>query len=276
MSVTPEHILVIKPTKGWVSLGIGELVQYRELIGFLAWRDIAARYRQTLAGIGWAIAQPLFMMVVCSLVFGRVAKLPSDGLPYPLFSYAALLPWQFVTQACTGAAGSLLASANMLTKVYFPRLIIPVASVLPPLIDFSIAFLVLVGIMLYFGLWPSWRLLFLLPCLLLAFTIALGVGLWLSALSIEYRDVRHLIPFFIQGWMFVSPVVYSSRMVPGEWKLIYSVNPLVGVIDGFRWSLLDKQNPPESLLVSCLVAVSILVSGAFYFRRMERTFADVI
>lgn len=276
-SSQPLPLTVIEPEKGWVSLRLDELWEYRELLLFLAWRDISVRYKQTVLGAAWAIIQPFSTMIVFSLFFGRLAQIPSDGVPYPVFSYAALLPWQYFATAMTISSNSLVGSSNLLSKVYFPRLVIPLASVLPPAIDFAIAFLVLVGMMFYYGITLIWNLLWLPAFLLLALVTALGVGLWLSAMNVQYRDIRYALPFLVQFWMFISPVVYPSSMVPEPWRALYRINPMAGVIEGFRWALLGTDSSLGlETAVSALVALILLISGIFYFRRMERTFADVV
>ena len=247
------------------------------MLFFLSWRDISVRYKQTVLGAAWAIIQPFSTMIVFSLFFGRLAQIPSDGVPYPVFSYAALLPWQYFATAMTISSNSLVGSSNLLSKVYFPRLVIPLASVLPPAIDFAIAFLVLVGMMFYYGITLIWNLLWLPAFLLLALVTALGVGLWLSAMNVQYRDIRYALPFLVQFWMFISPVVYPSSMVPEPWRALYGINPMAGVIEGFRWALLGTDSSLGlETAVSALVALILLISGIFYFRRMERTFADVV
>lgn len=273
----PAPVTIIRPSRGWVSLRLHELWEYRELVYFLAWRDISVRYKQTVLGAAWAIIQPFFTMIVFSLFFGRLAQVPSDGVPYPIFSYAGLLPWQFFATAIGNSSNSLVGSANLLSKVYFPRLAIPIASVIPALVDFVIAFVVLLGMMLFYGIAPTLNVVWLPLLLLLALVTALGVGLWLSALNVEYRDIRYTIPFITQFWMFASPVAYPSSMVPEQWRWLYALNPMVGVIEGFRWALLGTETAPGLMvIVSTLAALALLVSGAFYFRRMEKTFADVV
>jgi lipopolysaccharide transport system permease protein len=270
-------ITVIRPSRGWVALQLRDLWEYRELTYFLAWRDISVRYKQTALGAAWAIIQPFFTMVVFSLFFGRLAQVPSDGVPYPVFSYTALLPWQYFATAMANSSNSLVGSANLLSKVYFPRLVIPIASILPAVVDFFIAFVVLLGMMLFYGIMPTWNVVWLPFFLLLALITALGVGLWLSALNVEYRDVRYTIPFITQFWMFASPVVYPGSMVPEAWRWLYAINPMVGVIEGFRWALLATDTAPGPMVaVSTLAALVLLVTGAFYFKRMEKTFADVV
>jgi len=272
-----DIVTVIEPSRGWVSLQLKELWHYRDLLFFLAWRDISVRYKQTILGAAWAIIQPFFSMVVFSLFFGRLAKIPSDGVPYPIFSYAALLPWQYFSQAMSSSSNSLVGSSNLLTKVYFPRLVIPLASVITPAIDFAIAFVVLLGMMAFYGIALTWNVLWLPAFLLLALITALGVGLWLSAMNVQYRDIRYAVPFLVQFWMFASPVTYPSSIVPAQWRALYGLNPMAGVIEGFRWALLGTETGPGPLTaVSVAAALVLLVSGAFYFRRMERTFADVV
>ena len=269
--------VIIEPSRGWVSLKLRELWEYRELLYFLAWRDISVRYKQTLLGAAWAIIQPFFTMVVFSVFFGKLAKLSSEGIPYPIFAYCALLPWHYFAEAMSRSSGSLVGSANLITKVYFPRLVIPLSSVLSPVVDFAIAFVVLLGMMLYYGMWPTAAMVWLPLFLLLALVTALGVGMWLSALNVQYRDVRYVIPFLTQFWMFATPVAYSSSLVPERWRALYGLNPMAGVVEGFRWALLGTgQTPGPMLAVSVVVVLLLLVSGAFYFRRMEKTFADVV
>ena len=254
-------VTIIEPSHGWISLKLKELIEYRDLLFFLAWRDVSVRYKQTILGAAWAIIQPFFSMVVFSLFFGRLAGIPSDGLPYPIFSYAAMLPWQYFATATTSSSNSLVGSSNLLTKVYFPRLVIPLASVLPAMIDFAIAFVVLLGMMVYYGIAPTWHVLWLPLYLLLALVTALGVGLWLSAMNVQYRDIRYAVPFLVQFWMFAS----------------YGINPMASVIEGFRWALLGTETGPGPMTaVSVAAALALLMSGAYYFRRMEKTFADVV
>ena len=273
----PIPTIVIEPSRGWIGLKLRELWEYRDLLFFLAWRDISVRYKQTILGAAWAIIQPFFSMVVFSLFFGRLAQIPSDGVPYPIFSYAALLPWTYFSSAMSSSSNSLVGSANLLTKVYFPRLVIPLASVIPPAVDFAIAFVVLLGMMAFYGIAPTWNVLWLPAFLLLALITALGVGLWLSAMNVQYRDVRYAVPFLVQFWMFASPVTYPSSIVPEQWRALYGLNPMAGVIEGFRWALLGTETSPGPLTaVSVGAALALLVSGAFYFRRMEKTFADVV
>lgn len=267
----------IEPTRGWVSLKLFELWEYRELLYFLTWRDIKVRYKQTALGAAWAIIQPFFTMVVFSLFFGKLAKMPSDGIPYPIFSYAALVPWTFFANGLSQSANSLVLSANLIKKIYFPRLVIPISSVLSGVVDFFLAFLVLLAMMVFYGRYPTSAVLWLPFFLLLALVTSLGVGLWLTALNVEYRDVRYVVPFLTQFWMFATPIAYSSSLLKEPWRSIYGLNPMAGVVDGFRWALLGTSQAPGPIIyVSAVAALLILISGAYYFRRMEKTFADVV
>lgn len=270
--------LRIAPSKGWVPLKLKDLWEYRELLYFLIWRDIKVRYKQTALGATWAIIQPFFTMVVFSIFFGHLAKVPSDGIPYPLFSFAALVPWSFFANGLSQSSNSLVGSGTLITKVYFPRLIIPLASVFSGIVDFVLAFLVLLGMMVYYGLFPTTINVLWLPLfLLLALTTSLGVGLWLSALNVEYRDVRYIVPFITQFWMLATPIGYPSSLLQQPWRTLYGLNPMVGVAEGFRWALLGTNTAPGPIIaVSSAAAVLILVTGAFYFRRMEKTFADLV
>lgn len=270
-------VTIIEPPRRWVPLDLRELWEQRELIYFLAWRDIKVRYKQTALGASWAIIQPLFAMVVFSIFFGRLGGIPSDGLPYPLWSFAGLVPWTFFAQALTQAANSLVLSQNLLRKVYFPRLAIPIATVVSAALDFALAFLVLVGLMFFYGIEPTLRVLWVFPLALLAFVAALGAGLWFAALSVRYRDVRYVVPFLVQFWLFATPIAYPSSLLPERWRTLYALNPMTGVVEGFRWALLGTNTRPGPMLVvSTAAAVLILVGGAFYFRSMERTFADLV
>ncbi|MBX3306087.1 MAG: ABC transporter permease [Nitrospira sp.] len=271
------EVIRIEPSRGWVSLQLKELWAYRELLYFLIWRDVKVRYKQTALGVGWAVIQPVTTMIVFSVFFGRLGKIPSDGIPYPIFAYAALVPWTFFAQGMGQASNSLVGSANLIKKVYFPRLSVPIASVTSGIIDFSIAFVILLGMMLYYGILPTLNVIWL-PCLLvLTVVTSLGVSLWLSALNVQFRDVRHVLPFLIQLWFFATPVAYPSSLLSEPWRTLYSLNPMVGVVEGFRWALLGTETAPgPMLIVSSLTALALLVGGAFYFRRLEKTFADVI
>ena len=270
-------ILRIEPSRGWVSLRLGELWEYRELLYFLVWRDIKVRYKQTALGAAWAILQPVLTMMVFSVFFGRLAKVPSDGIPYPVFVYAALIPWQLFSYALSESANSLVSSQNLIQKVYFPRLVIPIAGVLAGLVDFAIAFVVLLGMMAYYGIRPTAAILVLPVFIVFAVAAALAVGLWLSALNVRFRDVRYTIPFLTQFWMFATPVAYPSSLVPEKWRALYGLNPMAGVVEGFRWALLGKSTSPGPLLwVSVAAVILLLIGGLAYFRRMEKTFADIV
>ncbi len=272
-----RQVLRIEPSRGWAPLKIGELWEYRELLYFLIWRDIKVRYKQTALGAAWAIIQPLFTMLVFSLFFGRLAKVPSDGIPYPIFSYAALVPWTFFAQGLTLASDSLVGSANLIRKVYFPRLAIPAGAVLAGLVDFAIAFSMLLALMIHFGVAPTWNIVWLPGLVLLALVTSLGVGLWLSALNVKFRDVKYMVPFITQFWLFATPIAYPSSLLEQPWRTVYGLNPMAGVVEGFRWALLGtKTAPGPMLLVSACASVALLAGGAFYFRRMEKTFADTV
>lgn len=270
-------VLRITRSKGAAALGLKELWEYRELFWFLTLRDIKVRYKQTLLGAAWAVIQPLFTMLVFSLFFGRLAKVPSDNLHYPIFSFAALVPWTFFANGLNLSSNSLVGSSNLITKVYFPRLIVPAAAVISGLVDLLIAMLVLVGMMLFYGVGVEATVLWIVPLTLLAVISSLGVGLWLSALNVEYRDVRHAVPFIAQFWMFITPVAYPSSLLSEPWRTLYGLNPMAGVVEGFRWALLGANTAPGPMLaISSLAALLILVGGAFYFKRMEKSFADVV
>src|SRR5215216_3551246 len=266
-----------QPPKGWAWPKFRELWEYRELLFFFAWRDIKVRYRQTVMGVLWAIIQPFFTMLIFSLFFGRLANIPSDGVPYPIFSFTALVPWTFFANALAQASNSLVFNANMIKKIYFPRLALPIATVLAGVIDFALAFIVLLGIMLYYGLVPTINIIWLPFFSLLALVTSLGVSLWLAAMNVQFRDVRYTIPFLTQAWLFVTPIAYPSSLLPEPVRIIYGLNPMAGVVEGFRWALLGTDTAPgPMLIVSSVVALILLVSGAFYFRRMEQSFADVV
>jgi len=270
-------VVVIQPSVGWASLKLRELWEYRDLIYFLTWRDVKVRYQQAVLGIAWTVIQPLITMVIFSLIFGKLAKLPSDGLPYPVFTYAGLLPWQLFSGAVLRAGTSLVGNANLLTKVYFPRLIIPISAVTSGVVDFLISFLVLLGLMLFYGIIPKWEISILPFLVIFALAAAFSVGLWLSALNVRYRDVQHIVPFLVQVWMFVSPVAYSTELVPkGIWRIIYALNPMAGVIQGFRWVLLGSRSPDSTIFVSVVIVAILIAAGLYYFRRMEKSFADVV
>jgi len=271
-------VIRIQPSKGWVSLKLGELWHYRELLYFLIWRDIKVRYKQTVLGATWAIIQPFFTMVVFSLFFGGLAKVPSDNIPYPIFSYAALVPWTFFANGLNQASTGMVTHANLITKVYFPRLAIPIARVLAGVVDFGLAFIVLVGMMLAYGIVPTVNTLWLPLFLLLALIASLGTALWLAAMNVQFRDVGYTVPFITQFWMFATPIAYPSSLIENPvLRTLYGINPMAGVVEGFRWALLGTETMPGPIIfISSLVALALLISGAFYFRRMERTFADVV
>ena len=269
--------LIIRPPGGAVRLDVRDLWEYRELLLFLVWRDVKVRYKQTVLGVTWVVLQPLLTMVVFSVFFGQLAGIPSDGVPYPVFAYAALLPWQLFSTALGGASGSLVSSQHLIQKVYFPRLIIPLATVLSGLLDFAVSFGVLAALMMYFRVTPTSAVLAMPAFLLLAVMTALAVGLWLCVLNVRYRDVRYAMPFLMQFWLFATPVAYPSSLVPERWTLLYGLNPMVGVVEGFRWALLGTATQPGALvLVSALVVVALLMGGLAYFRRADATFADVV
>ena len=274
-STTP--VLVVEPSKGLASLNLGDVWAYRELLYFLIWRDVKVRYKQTALGAAWAVLQPVMTMVVFSVFFGHLAKMPSDGLPYPVFAFTALLPWQLFAYALSESSNSLVGSQNLITKVYFPRLVIPFAAVLAGLVDFSIAFAVLLGLMWYYSIVPTAAVLLLPLFIAFAIVTALAVGLWLSSLNVKYRDVRYTIPFLTQFWMFATPVAYPSSLVPERWRALLGLNPMAGVVEGFRWALLGRTEPPGPLLVVSVAAViALLIGGLIHFRQTERTFADLV
>lgn len=269
--------LRIEASQGWTSLNLKELWEYRELLYFFVWRDLKVRYKQTILGVSWAIIQPFFTMVIFSLFFGKLAQVASDGLPYPIFSYAALVPWTFFANALTNASNVLVSNSNMLKKIYFPRMSMPIATVLAGLVDFILAFIVLLGMMLYYHLVPTGNIIWLPFFLLIALITSLGVGLWLSALNVQFRDVRYTVPFLTQAWLFATPIAYSSSLLSEPWKTLYGLNPMVGVVEGFRWALLGTNTAPGPIvIVSSLVAVAFLVTGVIYFKNMEKDFADVV
>ncbi len=288
MAVRKEHfglepneyelpIVRIRPAKGWISLKLRDLWEYRELLYFLIWRDIKVRYKQTVLGASWAIIQPLMTMVVFSLFFGKLGKIPSDGIPYPIFSFAALVPWTFFVNGVTHGSNSMVGNANLIKKVYFPRLAIPISAVASGVVDFALAFAVLLLMMLYYGISPTLKMVWLPAFVLLALATSLGVSLWLSAMNVQYRDIKYVLPFITQFWLFATPIAYPSSLLSEPWRTLYAINPMVGVVEGFRWALLGTTRAPGLMFVaSSCAAVAILVSGAFYFRRMERTFADVV
>ncbi len=269
-------VLRIKPAHGWVSLKFRELWEYRELLYFLTWRDIKVRYKQTALGAAWAILQPLLTTVIFSVFFGRLAKMPSDGIPYPLFTFSAMVPWTLFANSLSQSSNSLVDSAQLIKKVYFPRLAIPIAIVMAAMVDFLIAFCILMIMIVYYGVTPTANTIWVPFFALLALATALGIGLWLSALNVKYRDVRYTVPFLVQAWLFATPIAYPSSLLSEPWRTLYGLNPMVGVVEGFRWALLGTNTSPGPMVaVSALMALSLLFSGAFYFRRMEKTFADI-
>ncbi len=277
-SVAPEQqVLRIEPPEGWLHVDFRELWSARGLLYFFVWRDVKIRYKQTAIGAAWAILQPLMTMLIFSLFFGRLAGLPSHGLPYPIFFYTALLPWTYFSGALTNATNVVVEQQRVITKVYFPRLVLPLSAVVAGLLDFAIAFCAFLAMMLYYRIVPGPAILLLPLFLLLAVLTALGAGLWLSALNAIYRDVRYVVPFLVQFWMFASPVAYPGSLVPERWRWLYGLNPMAGVIEGFRWSLTGKGQPPDTMLaVSAVIVVLLLASGAAYFTRMEGTIVDVV
>lgn len=272
-----SRVTAIRPTSKWRGVDWRELWEYRELLYFLTWRDIQVRYKQTAIGVAWAILQPLLTMLVFTLFFGRLGKIPSDGLPYAVSALASLVPWSFFANGLTQTANSVVDNAHLVTKVYFPRLVVPIAAMMSRLVDFTLAFAVLIGVLLTYGIWPTPKVLALPAFVLLTLITALGVGLWLSAMNVKFRDVKYVVPFLTQLWLFSTPVAYPSSILPGPWRTIYGINPMVGVVEGFRWSLLGVETEPGAMIfVSTVTAFAILISGAYYFRRVERSFADIV
>jgi lipopolysaccharide transport system permease protein len=277
VDLAPVATTIVQPRKAFWDLELGSLWEYRELLYFLVWRDIKVKYKQTVLGVAWAVLQPLMATLIFSIFFGRLARIPSDGVPYPVFVYTALVPWQFFTNALTESSNSLVASQNLIKKVYFPRLVIPLGSVLAGLVDFCFAFLVLIGMLFYYGITPTASILLFPVFLLLAVCTALAGGLWLSALNVQFRDVRYIIPFLTQFWLFATPVVYPSSLVPARWRVWFGLNPMAGVVDGFRYALLGRAAKPGPMIwVSAGAVAVLLLGGLLYFRKMESTFADVV
>ena len=277
VSLPEKPIVTIAPSRGWVALNLADVWAHRELLYFLTWRDIKIRYKQTAIGAAWAVLQPLLTMIVFTLFFGKLARIPSGGLPYPIFYYSALLPWMYFAASLQNATNTIVENQRIITKVYFPRLILPLSSVLSGLVDFGVSSLMFVAMMIYFGIRPTATVLWLPAFLLLAVLTALGVGLWLSALNAIYRDVRYVVPFVVQFWLFASPVVYSSSLVPEKWRWLYGLNPMAGVIEGFRWSLAGHGQPPGLLIfVSAGVVIIVLLAGVAHFQKVEATIADVV
>ena len=270
-------LLRIEPSRGWVSLGLSELWRYRELIYFFIWRDVKVRYKQTILGGAWAIIQPFLTMLIFSVFFGRLAKIPSDSVPYPIFTYTALVPWQFFASGLSLGSTSLVLGSNLVKKVYFPRLALPLSKVLSGVVDFVLAFAMLIGMMLYYHIKPNSHVLWLPFFFLMALTTTLGVSVWFSAMHVQFRDVQYAVPFLIQAWLFATPVAYPSSLLSEPWRTVYGINPMVGVVEGFRWSLLGTATAPGPIIfVSFFVSIALLVGGTFHFRRLEKTFADVV
>ena len=270
-------VTYLKPSKGWLSIDFKELWRYRELVYFLTWRDIKVRYKQAVLGIAWAVLQPVLTVLIFTVVFGILLKTPSQDLPYTLFAISALLPWQLFANALQRSSISLVGNANLITKIYFPRLAIPLSAVMAALVDFGVSFIVLIAMMAYYRYMPGWNMLWLPVIILFALLTALAVGLWLSAINVQYRDVQHMVPFIVQVWMYASPIVYPIDIIPeGIWRVLYGLNPMVGVIQSYRWALLGGDQPDATMWISVLVVIILLVSGLFYFRRMEKTFADIV
>lgn len=277
MSAEAPAVLVIEGSSGWRALSLGEVWRRRELLYFFVWRDLKVRYKQTVLGASWAVIQPLFSMAVFAVFFGKLSRMPSDGVPYPLFSFLGLLPWTYFSSVLSSASNSLVGNAHLITKVYFPRLIVPLAAVASGLADYGVAALTLVPLMAYFRFVPNLPGLLALPLLTLhVFALALGVGLWLSALNVRYRDIKHAVPFLLQLWMYATPIVYPLSIVPSKWRWAVSLNPMAGIVEGYRSAVLTGVWQTDALLISIAVTAVVLVSGAFYFRKLERTFADVV
>jgi len=271
------HRTVIRPSRGWVAINFREMWAYRELLFFLTWRDIKVRYKQTALGVLWAVLQPVLTMAAFTVFFGRLAKMPSDGIPYPIFALSGLLPWQLFAYALTQSSNSVVANKNLVSKVYFPRLIVPLAAVLSGLVDFAIAFAVLLAVMLYYGIVPGLALVAIPFAILLAVVTALAVGLWLSALNVRYRDVQYTIPFLSQFWLFVTPIAYPASLIPERFRVLYGLNPMSGVVECFRWALFGHRNASLSMIaLSSIVVVLAFFGGLAYFRRVEKTFADLV
>jgi lipopolysaccharide transport system permease protein len=272
-----REIIILRPPSGWGALNLKDLWRYRELIYFLTWRDLKVRYKQTALGAAWAILQPFLSMVVFSIFFGGLLKVSSGDVPYPIFSYTGLLPWIMFSKALTNASRSLVVNRNMITKVYFPRMVIPMSPIFASMVDFVIAFVILLGMMFFYRITPTTAVWTLPLFIILALVTALGVGLWLSSLNVIYRDIGYILPFLTQLWFYVTPIVYSATIVPEQWRILYALNPMVGVVEGFRWALLGTDTAPGPMVaVSALIAFLLLITGMYYFRRMERNFADLV
>lgn len=277
MSSSTRPVTLIRPSSGWFDLDLGSVWRYRELLFYLVWREVKIRYKQAALGVAWAIMQPLLTVVIFTAIFGMFARFPSDGLPYPVFALAAVLPWTYFAEALRRSSTGLVSDSDLVRKIYFPRLIIPVAGVGSPLVDFLFGMIILIALMLWYGLVPGWTILLLPVWLAITLCLALAIGFWLGPINVRYRDVMHTLPFVIQVWMFATPIVYPLRMIPEKWQALYSLNPMVGIIEGFRWSLLGTGHPNVlAISISFGIIAVALVSGAVYFRKMERSFADVI
>jgi lipopolysaccharide transport system permease protein len=285
LSLEENFHIHIEASQGWVSLRMDDIWRYRELLYFFVWKDLKIRYKQTIMGTSWAIIQPLFTMVIFSLFFGMLAKVPSDGIPYPIFSYTALVPWTFFANGVTLASNSLVNNADMIRKIYFPRMTLPIGAVLAGLVDFFLAFIVLIGMIIVFNYIPSidfntkltLKVIWLPYFLLLAFITTLGVSFWFSAMNAKFRDVRFVVPFLVQAWLFLTPIAYPSSLLPQPWRTLYGINPMAGVVEGFRWALLGTDTAPgPMLIVSTLAAIALIIGGAYYFRRMETKVADIL
>jgi len=277
----PIPITYLKPAKGLAALNLKDLWDYRELIYFLTWRDLKVRYKQTLLGFTWVLLQPVINMVVFTILFGQLLNVPTGGIPYPIFSFAALLPWLYFASSLSRSSTTLVGSANLISKVFFPRMVIPIAGVLSGLVDFLVSLIVLVGMMLFYKIIPTWNLLLMPLFLLLALLTALGFGLWLSALNVRFRDVNHLVPFIIEIWKYATPVIYGSTLIPEKFRFLLGLNPMTGVVEGFRWAILGSKyvenfNPGPLFIVSISITLLVLISGVIFFRNTERTFADII
>jgi lipopolysaccharide transport system permease protein len=270
------HLLIIRPPRKWVPIDFREIWSYRELIYFFVWRDIKIRYKQTALGFSWALIQPLFMMIIFTIFFGGLANIPSEGIPYPVFTLAGIIPWTLFAEGLTRSTTSMVINAQIMTKVYFPRVILPIAGILSPIVDFIVAFSLLIVVMIFYGVAPTWNVFFFPLIILLAIATSLGVGLWFSALNVKYRDFGYTIPFLIQIWLFASPVVYPSTIIPLPYRVFYGLNPMAGVIEGSRWALLGTQPPSMMIFASVGIVFALLVSGMFYFRKMEQYFADIV
>lgn len=275
---TEVPLVILRPASGWSLVNFRDLWMYRELIFFMIWRDLKVRYKQTVLGISWAVLKPFTTMIVFSIFFGKLASMPSDGIPYPIFSYSGLLVWELFSNAISNASRSLTSNAHMITKIYFPRIILPLSSVLSGIVDFLIAFLILIGMMFYYHIIPTVNIWTLPAFVLLTLVTALGVGLWLAALNVLYRDVNYITPFLIQFWLFITPIVYPASMLDAKWQILYAINPMVGVVEAFRWALLggSRAAPGITLLISSSVAVVLLITGLLFFRKTERLFADMV